>query len=333
MSELQINTSRPEDRRGLRPGSPLSALNVGLFRRFARQWRKLPPFKGKVRVAKELRKILGLDNHHILETILLNDPVSYRATLDLHSWHELLAFFDGGYEGDAVRFLARCYDRRGCFLDIGANTGLIGLPFASCIDPSNLAESPFVFCIEAVRSNFERLVHNIQLNQRKRSIVAIAAGVGEREKTVEIQVEGNLKDGEGTGNATILSEGTNHPCDRIALTITTLDKLSETGRIPDRCSLMKIDVDGYEFFVLQGASKLLSFSRPIIFGEFHSDCLAWHGHSHIEITDFVKRFDYQVFSRSTKAWKFIPIDEHKTDQDLLLVPKEKIVNLRSCCQL
>src|SRR2546430_11531342 len=175
MSELQTNISRPEDRWGLRPGSLLSALNVRVFRKFARQWRKLPPFKGKVRVAKELRKILGLDNHHILETIVLNDPVSYRATLDLHSWHELLAFIDGGYEGDTVRFLARCFDRRGCFLDIGANIGLIGLPFAASIDPSNLPEYPFVFCIEAVRSNFERLVHNIQLNQRQRSIIAISA--------------------------------------------------------------------------------------------------------------------------------------------------------------
>jgi FkbM family methyltransferase len=332
MSELQTNISRPEDRWGLTPGSLLSALNLRVFRRFARQWRKLPPFKGKVRVEKELRKILGLDNHHILETIVLNDPVSYRATLDLHSWHEFLASIDGGYEGDTVRFLARCYDRRGCFLDIGANIGLIGLPFAACIDPSNLPEAPFVFCIEAVRSNFERLVHNIQLNQRQRSIVAIAAGVGEREKTVEIQVEGNLKDGAGTGTANILSDGTNHPCERIALTITTLDKLYETGKIPDHCSLIKIDVDGYDLFVLQGARKLLSCERPIVFGEFNSHCLAWHGHSPIDVANYVEQFDYRVFFKSTEAWRFIPIGEHKPDQDLLLVPKEKIVSLNWCCQ-
>jgi hypothetical protein len=41
-----------------------------------------------------------------------------------------LAFFDGGYEPDAVRFLTRCYDRDGAFLDIGDNIGLISLPFA-----------------------------------------------------------------------------------------------------------------------------------------------------------------------------------------------------------
>jgi FkbM family methyltransferase len=299
-----ITKKRPEDRQGLRPGSPMSKLNVGLFRRFAGQWRKLPNFRGKVRLAKELQKKLGLENHHILETVVLNDPARYHATLDLHSWNEFLAFVDGGYEGHTVRFLAGCYDKRGCFLDIGANIGLISLPFATFIDPSNFAESPFVFCIEAVRSNYERLVHNIQLNQREKAIVAIGKGVGEREKTVEIQVEGNLKEGAGSGTANILAEDTDHPCERIPLTITTLDKLNEIGKIPHRCSLIKIDVDGYDLFVLQGAGKLLSFSRPIIFGEFSSHCLAWHGHSHTDVANYVKKFDYHVFYKPTQAWKF-----------------------------
>src|SRR5262249_50813483 len=47
MSELQTNITRPEDRWGLTPGSLLSALNVRVFRRFARHWRKLLPFRGK----------------------------------------------------------------------------------------------------------------------------------------------------------------------------------------------------------------------------------------------------------------------------------------------
>lgn len=327
-----ITKKRPEDRQGLRPGSPISRLNVGLFRRFAAQWRKLPNFRGKVRLAKGLHNSLGLENHHIFQTVVLSDPACYHATLDLHSWHEFFAFVDGGYEGHTVRFLASCYDKRGCFLDIGANIGLISLPFAVLIDPSNSADSPFIFSIEAVRSNYERLVHNIQLNRRQKVIFAIGKGVGEREKIVEIQVEGNLKEGAGSGTANILADGTDHPCERIPLSITTLDKLNEIGEIPDLCSLIKIDVDGYDLFVLQGAEKLLSFSRPIIFGEFSSHCLAWHGHSHADVANYVKNFDYHVFYKQAEAWKFLPIGKHKTEQDLLLVPKEKIVDLSWCCQ-
>src|SRR5439155_15776072 len=84
-----------------------------------------------------------------------------------------------GYLKDVVRFLARCYDKQGAFLDVGANVGLISLPFAATIDPSNMATSPFVYCIEAIRSNYLTLVHNIQINGRQGTIIPIGKGVGE----------------------------------------------------------------------------------------------------------------------------------------------------------
>jgi FkbM family methyltransferase len=331
MTEPKNSERRPEDRQGLKEGSRIAELNVALFRLFASHWRELPNFRGKIRIAKELKRLLGLDNRHILETVVLNNP-AFSATLDLHSWQEFLAFFDGGYEIETVQFLARCYDKDGAFIDVGANVGLISLPFANIVDPSNSRVSPFVFCIEAIKSNYEALLHNIKLNKRQNAIIAIGKGAGEREKTVEIQVEGNLKDGGGTGTANILAEGTNHPCERIPLTITTLDALRDSGEIADRCSLMKIDVDGYDFFVLQGAKKMLSFSRPIIFGEFSSHCLAWHGHSHDDVARYIEQFDYEVFSKKGN-WQFTPMRKNKVDQDLLLIPKEKLEKLIWCCEL
>jgi hypothetical protein len=41
---LTVLTQISEDRQGLKPGSPMSALNVALFRLFANRWRlALPP--------------------------------------------------------------------------------------------------------------------------------------------------------------------------------------------------------------------------------------------------------------------------------------------------
>jgi FkbM family methyltransferase len=332
MAETQIIKKRPEDRRGLKEGSLVAGLNIALFRLIANRWRTLPNFRGKVRFAKGLKTVLGLDNRHIVETVILSNP-KFAVTLDLHSWHEFLAYIDGDYETETVHFLARCYNEEGIFIDVGANIGLISLPFASIVDPSNLAASPFIFCIEAVKSNYEALVHNIELNRRQNNIIAIKKGVGERDKTVEIQVEGNLKEGEGTGTGNILPETTDHRCERIPLTITTLDALRSSGEISNHCSLMKIDVDGYDFFVLQGAKQLMSSSRPLIFGEFNSHCLAWHGHSHDDVARYVGQFDYEVFSKTKAGWKFIPLRKNKVDQDLLLVPKEKLVKLSWCCEL
>src|SRR5262245_56531276 len=112
MAKPQTTKRRPEDRRGLREGHAIAAFNATLFRAFAKRLRQLAPFKGRVRLAKEAKRLMGLDTHHFRDTVTLHDPVPYRACLDLHSWHEFLAFFDGGYEADTVRFLARCYDKR-----------------------------------------------------------------------------------------------------------------------------------------------------------------------------------------------------------------------------
>jgi FkbM family methyltransferase len=323
-SEMETTTRRAEDRFGLMPGGLTSVAAVFAYRQFAKQWRQLPNFRGKVRLATAMRRILALENHHMTETVTLRDPVRWRATLDLHSWHEFLAFVDGGYEGDTIRFLARCYDQRhGCFIDIGANIGLISLPFALFVNAP-------VYCIEAVASNCARLRHNIDLNRLQHLITVIDRGLGERDKIVDIQVEGNLKEGEGTGTANILPAHSDYVCERIPLTITTLDALRDAGTIPDRCSLIKMDVDGYELFVLQGSTKMLSSARPTIFGEFAAHCLSWHGHTHDDVLRLARQCDYEVYAKVAWRWQFVPAAQHSVEQDLLLVPKEKISTLSWC---
>ena len=121
---------RPEDRRGIQVGTRLSKTAVFIFRSFVRLIRKTPMFRGKVRLVSIVRRRLGLENHHIIETIQLHKPLNYQATLDLHSWHEYVAYIIGGYEPDTVDFLVQCYDEKGAFLDLGANIGLLSLPFA-----------------------------------------------------------------------------------------------------------------------------------------------------------------------------------------------------------
>ena len=82
--------------------------------------------------------------------------------------------------------------------------------------------------------------------------------------------------------------------------------------------------------VLEGATRLLESSRPIVFGEFMSHCLAWHGQTHRDVVDFLEAFDYEVFSKMDNSWTFLNIGAKEADRDLLLVPKEKISSLSWC---
>ncbi len=320
---------RPEDRHGITRGTMLAKINSALYLHFAKLWRTLPNGRGKVRIANEIYKFMGLENKHIFVEARMRSPTEYYANIDFHSLHERWAYLMSCYEEETVSFLARCYEKNGYFLDVGANIGLISVPFVK-LTRTRDESLPTVFCIEAVRSNFERLVGNIELNGMQGTIKPIGVGVGEREKTVEIQVEGNLRDGEGTGTANILAEATMHPCERIPLQITTIDHLIEAGELPIECSLIKIDVDGYDLKVLEGATRLLESSRPIVFGEFMSHCLAWHGQTHRDVVDFLEAFDYEVFSKMDNSWTFLNIGAKEADRDLLLVPKEKISSLSWC---
>ncbi|MFT5571522.1 MAG: hypothetical protein ACI9FR_000439 [Cryomorphaceae bacterium] len=173
---------RLEDRYGLTQGSFFAKINTEIFHVYLRVWRRLPAFRGKVRVASLFKRILQIDNQHIIEKAKLTKPTQYNATLDIHSWHEFLAYTTGGYEADTTEFLLNCYDGKGCFLDLGANIGLISLPFSILSETVNSFNGKPVYCIE-----------------------------------------GNLRDGAGTGTANIMADDSAHPCERVLINITTID--------------------------------------------------------------------------------------------------------------
>ncbi len=287
----------------------------------------LPNFKGKVRFLRFLFNMFVPDEMHIIAETRLIRPLQYNMRLDLHCKHELMAFLMGGYEADTVSFLSSVFDKQGYFLDIGANIGLISIPFAKSItwqEDLNYG-NPFVYAVEAIKSNYDSLLYNINANQLSSCIKPLFFGLGEKDKVVEITVEGNLKTGEGSGTANIVAAGSEHLCERIPLDVTTIDKLINNAVIPDNCSLMKIDTDGYDLFVLMGAKKIIEEARPIIFGEFMAHCMNWHGQSVDHVIDFMKDYNYRIFEKHRKQWIFYEnFNKKEFVSDLLLVPSEKV---------
>jgi FkbM family methyltransferase len=288
----------------------------------------LPNFKGKVRILKFLYRLFKAKGTHDIFLAHLKKPVDYYAKLDTFCAHELMAFMMGGYEEDTVRLLDKLYHYRGYFMDIGANIGLISIPF-TIIQKQKLGHAndkqKITYCFEAVASNYEALNYNIKMNNLNKNITAFCLGLGDSQKDAEIQVEGNLRGGQGTGTASIIAAHSDYECERIKLYLTTLDKLIDEKKIPDDCSLIKLDTDGYDFFILRGAKNLLNNSRPIIFGEFMEYCLQWHNQSVEDVVNYVHEFNYKVYARKQGSWIFTENFNFDTFVcDLLLLPNEKI---------
>jgi FkbM family methyltransferase len=291
--------------------------------------------RGKVRSLLALYRALGLEARHCIVETELGDPVCYRIRLDLHCKHERMALLMNGYEAETARFLCRLFDRSGYFLDVGANIGLITLPFArmtsGTINPATSAPRPYIYCLEPVHSNFETLVYNIALNRMEKTICPLHAGVGEREKRAEISVEGDLSEGSGTGTANILAPENPFKCERIALSITTIDSMVSVTALPANCSLLKLDTDGYDLYALSGARRLLKSARPIVFGEFNAKCLAWHGQTVTDVSRFAGELGYLPFVKNEEGWTFNELLKPECFyQDVLLVPEEKLPLVSWC---
>lgn len=294
---------------------------------------RLPAFRGKVRTLQALYGLLGLRGRHVVVDARLARPVAFGARLDLFSPMERMAFLAGEYEAETVEFLVGLYEQtggRGCLLDVGANIGLLAIPAAIRMrEAGAMAEGPLVVAVEAVGANATVLRSNCSRNGVDRQVRVLELALGDAVRTVDVHVDGNLGEGEGTGTANVIAEASRHDCVRIPVQLATLDGCVADGRVPLDCAVVKIDTDGYDLKVLQGGTEFLRRARPVIFGEFSAHCMRWHGQSLEDVLRFAESLDYAVWRRRPAAsWRFSddPGGEPFA-QDLLLVPRERAAGL------
>ncbi len=76
--------------------------------------------------------------------------------------------------------------------------------------------------------------------------------------------------------------------------IIALDELD----LPD-CGFLKLDVEGYEFFALQGAEQTIKKFRPVIMIEENGLCQRY-GITHGDCDDLIKSWHYRMVERKNK---------------------------------
>jgi FkbM family methyltransferase len=163
-------------------------------------------------------------------------------------------------------------------IDVGANVGFFTARFARWVGTSGE-----VIAIEPEDRNYDSLISVLKrkdLLDRVRALKAVAAAA--------------------SGTA-LLEINALHPADHklsrdgtgIAVDATTLDNLVPAKGIL-RPSLVKIDVQGAEMLVLQGAVDILKVSRPALFIELHEEGLARFGTSVSAILSHLSDCGYEA---------------------------------------
>lgn len=99
---------------------------------------------------------------------------------------------------------------------------------------------------------------NINLNPNlSDNIVARNIGAGNKDDQLEISIPRR-----NSGAGTLLSDYSHEPHDKFTVPIKTLDSLVEEPVL-----FVKLDVEGFEYFVLQGAEKIITRYHPAIYLE------------------------------------------------------------------
>ncbi len=214
-------------------------------------FRKFPPFKGKERLARLLmagtiKKSTDVEvsGRHGCTYLLPN--IIENVGFDI--------FINGDYEPPIQDLIFRLLPQNGCFLDLGANIGSILVP-AAVRRPDVQAVG-----VEAAPWIFAYLNKNIEKNKLSNVRVVNKALFDEDDRELDF-FSPHDKYGKGSLSPVFTSEGVKVK----TIKVDTLVKNLGIGKV----DLIKIDVEGFEYFVFKGAEALLkSAAAPLIIFEF-----------------------------------------------------------------
>ena len=190
-----------------------------------------------------------------------------------------------------------------------------------------------IHCFEPVKTSIQKIQENFKNNN---SIILNNCGVGDtNEKKVFNEYEGRV----GISSFREIKKDTAWAVDRLneekepkkyEVNIITLDKYCSENNI-NQINILKIDVQGYETNVLEGAKNLLKLSKiDLIEMELHHDNLYNFESSYYDLEKYLIPNKYRLFSVSRGG----SLLYHKTfKQDIIYISdklyqknKKKIIN-------
>lgn len=160
-------------------------------------------------------------------------------------------------------------------IDAGAHVGSFSLLASQLVGPAGR-----VLAVEPETHNYQCLCKTIEINGLS-NVIPVQKAVGHTEG------EGQLFLAERTGAHSLLFVRTG---DSVTVPLTTIDKLCEEQGL-ERLDFLKIDVEGFEPQVLEGAQKSIVNFRPVL------SIAAYHFEEHkILLPALIKQIvpDYQV---------------------------------------
>lgn len=191
------------------------------------------------------------------------------------------------YEPQLVKFCLKYLDENRDVIDVGANIGFYTVMFAK-----NIAQQRKVLSIEPTRNALKNLRRNIELNGVIDKIEVFEGVASNRKGVAEIKTIKGKEEYSSLGEMK-LPNIQNEKWVSEEVISATLDELVEEKSLDP--GFIKVDVEGAEHLVFEGAQKVLGDKRPIIFAELHHSLLRQKGSSAKEVINLIIAHEYDLF--------------------------------------
>ena len=218
----------------------------------------------------------------------------------------------GEWAMDELGLLAQLITPGMCVLDVGAFFGTHTLAFSEFT-----GQKGKVYSFEPRKEIYDILSANIDLNDRQ-NVTTRNMGLAEAERTIELQSI-NINEGINFGGLALAVNESSLISNTYKVRVSTIDGLEI-----EKIDVIKLDVEGMERRVLDGAIETISRDRPIVFCECNS---LSDGN---EILEFCQVHHLDTFGFLASAYNpdnFNAINENifgsAKEFALVLIPREK----------
>ncbi len=191
---------------------------------------------------------------------LLHTLLGFKNYLFVFSLYKIYTLKKDKNEKDFFQFL-KLIPNNSIVLDIGANIGIMTVHLA------RISNSNTVYSFEPMPSNIEALKRIINYFKLK-NVKLIEAALGNTEGQVEMVMPVISKVRmQGLSHVVHQSITEFNEGEKFKVPLLMLDKMDELMNSNKRVSAIKIDVENFEYFVLEGAKGLIKKYRPIVYAE------------------------------------------------------------------
>jgi len=246
------------------------------------------PFKGSTRIEYVLKVIVPKPKRELIISAMNGINILINPTID--NGVEKTLYYTGTYELGTLTVMKYCLNINDVFVDIGANIGMMSLYASKLVGDGGL-----VYAFEPLSTTYSILQKNININKCS-NVNIFNLALGNTVKKGRIYENLNNR-----GAATLKGIPGSNTGELVE--INTLDNMIEKYNI-SKIRMIKIDVEGYELEVLQGATIIISTENaPIICVEYNRDHSV-ESKRNTKILDFILSLNNYSFFKLEKGKEY-----------------------------